>query len=300
LHSKTLVTDGKTQSTQFDEFAYHESLVHPPLLKAAALAAEHSTITGTTHGGSVKRVFVGGGGELATVREILRHPSIELVVMVDIDATVVELCKIHLPEWGGDAVANNPRLKLIIGDAYEYLKNTDENFDAIIMDISDPIEAGPGIMLYTKEFYAHVKTLLHPIHGVFCTQAGMAEAVPADLETVAQNDPSCFAPIFNTLNEAFDCVIPYSSNIPSFGADWGFVMAFTNADVTNTVEAWSRVAQRGMIDKLIEEYITGGAKSLKWYDEITHLTMFNLAKPLRNYMTKDQRIMTKDNPVFMF
>jgi thermospermine synthase len=299
VNSKTLVTDGKTQSTQFDEFAYHESLVHPPLLKAAALAAERSKST-TDPSNPIKCVFVGGGGELATVREILRHPSVERVVMVDIDATVVELCKIHLPEWGGHKVANNPRLELIIGDAYEYLKNTSEMFDAIIMDISDPIEAGPGIMLYTQEFYAHAKNLLHPIHGVFCTQAGMAESVPADLDTVAQNDPSCFAPICNTLNEVFDCVVPYSSNIPSFGSDWGYVMAFTNANVVNTVEAWSRVSQRGMIDELIEKYISGGAQSLQWYDEVTHLTMFNLAKPLRKYMTKDKRIMTKDNPIFMF
>jgi spermidine synthase len=248
----------------------------------------------------IKRVFVGGGGELATVREILRHPSVERVVMVDIDATVVELCRIHLPEWGGNEVANNPRLELIIGDAYEYLKNTTDTFDAIIMDISDPIEAGPGIMLYTKEFYAHAKKLLHPIHGVFCTQAGMAESVPADLDSVAQNDPSCFAPICNTLNEVFDCVVPYSSNIPSFGSDWGYVMAFTNKNVVSTVEAWCRVSHRGMIDELIEQYITGGSQSLQWYDEITHMTMFNLAKPLRKYMSKDKRIMTKDNPIFMF
>lgn len=303
------MTDGKTQSTQFDEFAYHESLVHPPLLKAAALAAEQNTSTTESanqkkrkldENSPIKCVFVGGGGELATVREVLRHPSVERVVMVDIDATVVELCKIHLPEWGGDKVANNPRLELIIGDAYDYLKNTSETFDAIIMDISDPIEAGPGIMLYTQEFYAHVKKLLHPIHGVFCTQAGMAESVPADLDSVAQNDPSCFAPICNTLNEVFDCVVPYSSNIPSFGSDWGYVMAFTNANVANTIEAWSRVSQRGMIDDLIEQYVTGGAQSLQWYDEITHLTMFNLAKPLRKYMAKDKRIMTKENPIFMF
>jgi thermospermine synthase len=271
------------------------------LLKAAALAAEQNDlVTEIPTISPIKCVFVGGGGELATVREILRHPSVERVVMVDIDATVVELCQIHLPEWGGSKVASDPRLELIIGDAYEYLMNTNDKFDAIIMDISDPIEAGPGIMLYTQEFYAHTKTLLHPVHGVFCTQAGMAESVPADLDTVAQNDPSCFAPIYNTLNTVFDCVVPYSSNIPSFGADWGYVMAFTNANAVNSIEDWSRVTPRGMVDELIENYISGGASSLQWYDEITHFTMFNLAKPLRKYMAKDKRIMTKDNPIFMF
>ena len=71
---KTLVTDGKTQSTQFDEFAYHESLVHPALLNFA-----HYNKRGA------KTVFIGGGGELATAREILRHTSVERVVMVDLD-----------------------------------------------------------------------------------------------------------------------------------------------------------------------------------------------------------------------
>jgi spermidine synthase len=289
-----LITDGKTQSTQFDEFAYHESLVHPPLLKAAALAASSDAPS------PIKTVFVGGGGELATVREVLRHTSVERVVMVDIDATVVELCQLYMSEWGGTAVATNPRLELIIGDAYAYLMKTTEQFDAIIMDISDPIEAGPGIMLYTQEFYAHTKALLHPVHGVFCTQAGMAESVPADIDSVAQNDPSCFAPICNTLGSVFDCVLPYSSNIPSFGADWGYVMAFTNPNAARSIEDWIRASPKGTIDQLIDQHIDGGSSSLHWYDEITHLSMFNLAKPLRKYMAKDKRIMTKDNPIFMF
>ena len=237
---------------------------------------------------------------MATVREILRYPSITRVVMVDIDEIVVDLCTKHLPEWGGPDVASDPRLELIIGDAYTYLMECKEQFDAIFMDISDPIEAGPGIMLYTKEFYLHAKSLLHPVHGVFCTQAGMAESVPADFDTVAQNDPSCFAPICNTLQTVFDCVVPYSSNIPSFGADWGFVMAFVNAGVVNSIDDWIRVPMRGSIDGLIEKFVSGGSNSLKWYDEITHFTMFNLAKPLRKYMNKDKRIMTKDNPIFMF
>lgn len=285
------MTDGKTQSTQFDEFAYHESLVHPPLLRAAAMAGS---------GDAIRSVFIGGGGELATAREVLRHPSVARIVMVDIDETVVELCKKHLPEWGGEEVASNPRLELIIGDAYEYLMRTDETFDAILMDISDPIEAGPGIALYTKEFYEHAKTLLHPHHGIFCTQAGMAESVPAGVESVAKADPSCYAPIRNTLSAVFDCVVPYSSNIPSFGGDWGFVMALANSDATCSVDDWRLVAPKGMIDGLIEQHISDGSKALQWYDETTHYTMFNLAKPLRKYLATDKRIMTKDKPIFMY
>jgi spermidine synthase len=279
-----LVTDGKMQSAQFDEFAYHESLVHPALLKVAS------------SGTPPKTVFIGGGGELATAREVLRHSSVERVVMVDIDAKVVEVCKEHLPEWGGESVLSNPRFELVVGDAYKYLIETSEKFDAIILDISDPIEAGPGIMLYTKELYEHAITLLTP-HGVFVTQAGMAEAVPQVIEF----DPSCYAPIHSTLKSAFDCVVPYTINIPSFGSDWGFIMAF-RADTDSAaslVEDW-KIPQKGLIDNLIEKHISGGSDSLSFYDGITHVGSFSLAKPLRKQIEKEDRIMTKSNPIFMY
>merc|ERR1719223_502781 len=101
-HGKILVTDAKTQSAQVDEFIYHESLVHPPLLLSGRLIVNRSlsSTANSTHG--PKTVFIGGGGELATAREVLRHKSIERVVMVDLDETVLEVCKKYLPEWGGE------------------------------------------------------------------------------------------------------------------------------------------------------------------------------------------------------
>ena len=146
---KTLITDGKTQSAQVDEFMYHETLVHPALIKAG-LNRGSSDVNKSN---KPKKVFIGGGGELATAREVLRHKSVDKVVMVDLDEVVVDVCRKYLPEWGGDEVATNPRLELIIGDAHEYLMNCKDSFDVVIMDISDPIEAGPGVMLYTQEFY---------------------------------------------------------------------------------------------------------------------------------------------------
>ena len=262
-------------------------------------------------GSSIKRVFIGGGGELATAREVLRHHSVEKVVMVDLDETVVEVSKKYLSEWGGEAVASDPRLELIIGDAHKYLMETSESFDAIIMDISDPIEAGPGVMLYTQEFYQHAKTLLHQPHGVFVTQAGTAESVPAaSVAAVGGVDTSCYAPIYNTLRSVFDCTIPYSTNIPSFGGDWGFVMAFQSRSSNNgssanghslQMEDWKMPRNPGMINELIEQQITGGSEDvLQWYDSTTHLRMFNLPKPLRKFIAKDSRIMTRENPVFMY
>lgn len=287
---KTLVTDGKTQSTQFDEFAYHESLVHMALLNFT-----HYNKRGP------KTVLIGGGGELATAREILRYTSVEKCVMVDLDEKVVEVSLAHLHEWGGRGVKSDPRFELIIGDAYAYILNCEDTFDCVIMDISDPIEAGPGIMLYTKELYKRVQTMLSE-NGVFVTQAGTADSVPPPHATNGTRDTACFGPIHNTLKEVFSCVIPYTQNIPSFGGDWGFVMAFSAIKKENAaaiVDKWKSISPE-IIDKLIEQYIEGGGTSLKMYDGITHLRMVNLNKAVRKQLAVDDRIMTKDNPIFMY
>ena len=289
----TLITDGKTQSAALDEFVYHESLVHPAMLQALSSTTPSSSL----------RVFVGGGGELATAREVLRYGSVAHVVMVDVDELVVDMCREHLPAWGGESVLSDPRLELVIGDAYQYLmeKTNEESssFDVIILDISDPIEAGPGIQLYTKELYAHAKTLLTP-NGVFVTQAGTAESIPH----ASSKDLSCFAPITNTLREVFSTTIPYSTNIPSFGGDWGFVMALKNAahnSSTTTDNDGSTAAGSSSttIDRWIDQHVTSGGP-LRFYDGDSHLSMLHLVKPLRRAMENDPRIMTRDHPVFMY
>ena len=301
---RTLVTDGKTQSAEMDEFVYHESLVHPPLFQVAL----------SSESGGPKSVFIGGGGELATAREVLRHKSVERVVMVDLDEEVVKVCRQYLPEWGGEPVASSPRFELVIGDAYEYLNNCSEKFDAIIMDISDPIEAGPGIMLYTQEFYQHTKSLLNP-NGVFVTQGGIADGafVPVGVVPGSEDDGSSFAAIKNTLETAFDVVMPYTVNVPSFGSDWGYVMAFDSSkdpetaiveyvDISiKTIDdmATKCITQISDIDSKVQN-CEKGCDVLKYYDGLTHRRMFALPKPLRVNMKKDQRIMTKENPVFMF
>jgi len=301
VFGKTLVTDGKTQSSQIDEHIYHESLVHPSLIKAGLNGHKNQL---------PKTVFIGGGGELATAREVLRHKSVEKVVMVDLDGKVVEVCKEYLEEWGGEIVASNPRLELIIGDAYAYLINCkDALFDVIIMDISDPIEAGPGIMLYTQEFYQHARTLLKP-NGVFVTQAGTAEVICTQaIAPGAYNDYTCHAPIKNTLETVFNCVLPYSVNIPSYGSDWGFVMAYDSSNPKDESDDYVNI-DPSIIDNVVDSCIgdfkdiqsnaKNGNDLLKYYDGISHSRMFHLPKPIRQRMVKDERVMTRDNPVFMY
>eukprot|EP00571_Detonula_confervacea_P017602 CAMPEP_0172312096 /NCGR_PEP_ID=MMETSP1058-20130122/16640_1 /TAXON_ID=83371 /ORGANISM="Detonula confervacea, Strain CCMP 353" /LENGTH=377 /DNA_ID=CAMNT_0013025453 /DNA_START=158 /DNA_END=1291 /DNA_ORIENTATION=- len=317
----TLVTDGKTQSAEHDEFVYHESLVHPPLFWSAILSGAES---GKATGGAPKSVFIGGGGELATAREVLKHNTIERLVMVDIDPEVVEVCKKHLPEWGGEAVANHPKMELIIGDAHKYLMETNEKFDVIIMDISDPIEAGPGIALYTQEFYQRAAQVLTP-NGVFVTQAGSADFVPHPhafpMEGSEDNtESSCYSPIMNTLATVFDHAIPYSVSIASFGEDWGFVMAFNGTPksarhlvdimpeeidslIEERIETVPGVPEHRFRSLGVKRAVTGkerGGDALKLYDGESHRGLFALGKPLREAIKSDKRIMTVENPIFMY
>ena len=125
LFGRSLVLDGKTQSTERDEHLYHEALVHPAML---------------LHLGP-RTVFIGGGGEGGTLREVLAHRSVERVVMLDLDREVVDLCRRYLPQHHQGSF-NDPRVELCHQDAREYLANSDERFDVMIMDLVDPLEGG--------------------------------------------------------------------------------------------------------------------------------------------------------------
>jgi spermidine synthase len=186
----TLLLDGKTQSSALDEVVYHECLVHPAMLLHP----------------NPESVFIGGGGECATAREILRHKSVKECIMVDIDEEVVRVSLEKLPTWS-DGCFEDPRLKVYYEDAYAYIENYKGKFDVIIMDIADPIEAGPGIKLYTKEFYQMAITRLNP-GGMIVTQSGVGSIL---------NHTECFTVIHQTMKSVFDNVVIYTADTPSFG-----------------------------------------------------------------------------------
>ncbi|MEB3759548.1 MAG: polyamine aminopropyltransferase [Desulfurococcales archaeon] len=255
---KALVLDGKTQSALVDEFVYHEALVQPALL---------------LHG-NPEKVLVLGGGEGATIREVLRFKSVKKVVMVDIDPVVIDVAKKYLPEWHQGSF-NDPRLKLIIGDGYKYVLENKERFDVIIADLADPIEAGPAYKLYVKEFYEAVKKKLLP-GGVFVTQA-----------TSPTQMPYTHAVIYNTIKSVFKHASYYHVYVKSFDGVWGFVLASDEKDPESL---------SGMdIDKLIEEKIKGNNR---FYDKIAHAHMFSVPKYLREEIESIKDVATLDNPIF--
>lgn len=275
---KTLVLDGKTQSAQADEFVYHESLVHPAML---------------AHG-KAKSVFIGGGGELATAREVLRHTGVEKCVMVDIDGVVVDICKEQLPEWHGGCI-EDPRLQVEYDDAKAWLETHEDKYDVIIMDIADPIEAGPGYVLYTQEFYKFAISRLNP-GGILVTQSGPGSVM---------NITECCSVINHTLASVFPHVVPYSADIPSFGSNWAFNMAFTEeADVAQAAAAAGLTPLQHLMTQPLDEVDAAIAAAvstpLRFMDAVALKGVIGLPKAVRDAIAAETRTMTIADPVFMY
>ena len=257
---RSLVLDGKTQSTERDEHIYHEALVHPAML------AHPRPLT----------VFIGGGGEGGTLREVLAHKSVERVVMLDLDQEVVDLCRRYLPQHHRGSF-DDPRVELRHQDAREYLATGDERFDVMIMDLVDPLEGGTAYLLYTEEFYRIVKSRMTR-GGVLVTQSG-----PAGLLSYLE----CFTTIYHTLGKTFRHTGPYQAHVPSFQTLWGFMLASDSA-----LPKYSN----GEVDSRVRERIN---QELKFYDGESHRNMFALPKLLRQGIRQEQRINRDSNPVFM-
>lgn len=149
---RVLALDGIVQVTERDEFIYHEMLVHVPLL---------------AHG-AAKKVLIIGGGDGGSIREVLRHP-VETVTLVELDLTVIDLCREHMPGLS-DGAFDDPRTDLVIGDGVAFVAGADRKFDVIIVDSTDPI--GPGEVLFTERFYRDCKGCLGH-GGVLVAQNGV-------------------------------------------------------------------------------------------------------------------------------
>ncbi len=258
---KCLVLDGKIQSSEVDEFIYHEALVQPLMI---------------THPGP-ETVFIAGGGEGATLREVLSHDTVKRVVMVDIDAEVVALCQQVLPEHSRGAFADK-RTELHHVDARSYLAECQEQFNIIIIDLPDPIEKGPAYLLYTQEFYQVVRDRL-TADGVICVQSGSA----AWIELLN------FTAVYNTLKSVFSIVCPYWTDVPAFGGPWGFCSA------SQTLSPFQ--LSPAEVDKRISDRSLAG---LKFYDGLTHQGMFSLPKYLRGELAKPGRLITDNEPLSIY
>jgi spermidine synthase len=141
-YGRALFLDGTVQTTEADEFAYHEALVHVPLFAHPA----------------PRGVLIIGGGDGGAVREALKHPTVERVHLVEIDDRVVEVARRHLAF--NSAALDDPRVRVIIADGIRYVAATAERYDVVIIDSTDPV--GPAVGLFTASFYSAVRRTLNP------------------------------------------------------------------------------------------------------------------------------------------
>jgi spermidine synthase len=159
---RVMMLDGVVQLTTSDEFIYHEMMAHVPLFAL---------------GDTARRVLIIGGGDGGVMREVLRHRHVERVVLVDIDRTVVDVSREHLPEISQGAF-DDPRAEVIIADGVKYVAETAERFDAIIVDSTEPV--GPAAVLFTRPFFEGCRRCLTE-PGVLITQNGLPFLHPEHL-----------------------------------------------------------------------------------------------------------------------
>jgi len=266
-YGKTLVLDGKIQSTACDEWVYHEVLVHPMMV---------------THP-EPKRVLVIGGGEGATAREVLRHKTVEEVHMVDIDSLVLKVCRKYLPEFSRGAF-KDPRLSIIIGDGRKFLENAKQGFyDVAVIDATDPIEGGPALLLYTKEFYELVWRCLSE-DGVMVTQA-----VSPSYEF--EDQITCTVSIFRTVGSVFPIARYYRAYIPSFDGEWGFVLGSKTHDPLDL--------SAEVVDERLRRR---GVDGLKYYHSRLHTSLFTMPKNIKELLESfpKARVLRDDEPAFVY
>lgn len=192
-----LYLDGSLQFSSIDEYRYHEMLVFPPLMLSPGIQ---------------KRVLVLGGGDGLAVRELLKYPG-AFITLIELDPAMIDLARhdSSLKMLNGDSL-DDPRVRVVAGDAYAYLLGCSEKYDAIIADFPDPHDETIS-KLYTVEFFTIARDALAK-GGVFVTQS-----------TSPFFAREAFWCINATMKKAFRFVVPYHVYVPSFG-DWGFNMAF--------------------------------------------------------------------------
>ncbi len=218
-YGRVLRLDKAFQTSEYDEYNYHEPLVHVPML----LHPEP------------KRVLIIGGGDGGALEEMLKHPSVEKATMVELDGKVVEVSKQFLEKINNRSFEDE-RAELIIGDGIEYIKKTNERFDVIILDLTDPYSI--STYLYTDEFYREVKSKLKE-GGVLALHTEM----PYVLEHIHIR-------VLKTLMTVFRYVRPYYNFVPIYGTVMGFAVCSEKWDAkTLTVdEVDKRIKERELKD----------------------------------------------------
>ncbi len=231
--------DGFNMTSERDEFFYHENLVHPA-------AAAHP---------DPKRALVIGGGDGGSSEELLKHSTLEVVHMAELDPEVIEVAKARFAKVHRGAF-DNPRLKVTVGDGLAYLRETTARYDLVAMDLTDPV--GPSVELYSAQTFALAKRAMAP-GAALTLHMGSPISHPARVRET-----------LDTLRQVFEKVTPYFVHIPLYGSTWGFACA------SDTLEP--RCATPEAIDAVLA---ARGVGDLQYYNGETHRAVFALPNYVR-------------------
>ncbi|WNC90296.1 polyamine aminopropyltransferase [Paraburkholderia sp. FT54] len=237
--------DGRPMTSTGDEFIYHECMVHP-----AALAHP-----------SPKAALVLGGGDGGAARQLLRHASIERIVVAELDAEVVRLTREHLPEVHGGAF-DEPRVELVIGDAARYVDAAaPAQFDLVVFDLTPPDSPAAG--LYTQAFYQRLKRVMSPIAAV----------------SVHLGSPyfhaERIAHLLDDLRAAFAVIRTMNTFVPLYGSLWMMATASDTLDPAALT-----------IDTLTERLAARGIDTLVHYDAAVHAGLFSASRSVRDKLSQ--------------
>lgn len=242
---RVLALDGVVQTTERDEFIYHEMLTHVPLI---------------AHG-NAQRVLIIGGGDGGILREVCRHNTVKHVTQVEIDQAVIELAKTWLPGHSNGAY-NDIRANIVIGDGFDFVQTSNQLFDVIISDSTDPL--GPGEVLFSKDFYAGCQRCLAK-GGVLVTQNGVPFMQPGELNNTATR-----------LSKLFQDRRFYSAAVPSYiGGLMTFAWATDNPDLAVT-----------NLQTLTRRWLGQGIKS-RYYTPELHQAAFVLPRYLLDMLQNE-------------
>jgi len=242
-YGRMLLLDGLVMTSEKDEFFYHEMITHIPMLA-------HK---------NPESVLVIGGGDGGTVREVLKHPSVKEVVLCEIDGKVIEVSKEFLPTIS--CGLDDPRVQIHVEDAVKYIQGQKNRFDVILIDSTDPL--GPGVGLFTEEFYCNIKAALKH-GGIVVPQTESPLACHKDFKLINA-----------LLNRVFDIVVPYFAPVPTYpGAYWSWT--FCSKDVKPEL--------------LNKEFAAELEKTTKFYNTDIHSAVFAVSNYVKEMLNISQRI----------
>lgn len=196
---RMLVLDNAIQTTERDEYIYHECLAHVPMFCHP----------------NPEKVLIIGGGDGGTLREVLRHPQVRQATLVDIDGDVIQAAIDYLPQWSYGY--KDPRARVVVDDGLKFVAESENEYDVIIVDSTDPV--GPGEALFRPEFYRSVQKALKP-GGVMAAQTE---------SPIAQ--PDVVAEVYRRIASVFPVAKLYTAPVFSYpGGWWSFTCACTAGD----------------------------------------------------------------------